>query len=177
MEASRRYGLYDMISHIILTCYSVLLVATAVFSKHLKEFVFFDEIQIVLAVCVLAAGLVIWGLRFGQTSREHEECYHEMESILSSEQSNKEKLIEYDAVKKRFPNHKTHDYETVLFQKIVIEGKKLTDSYGDDISFGYKHIAKYIIFFFIRHCIIPFIFLLPALIILFVIFRCVIFKD
>lgn len=164
MEANSRYSFYDTISHIVLTYYSVLLLAIAIFSNHFRGSIlgtYLDEIRIVLAICILAAGLVIWNLKFGQTARQHEECYHELERIFSSKQSDEEKLIEYDAVKKRYPNHAQYDYETVLFQKIIMGKEKLINSRGKKISFGYKRIIRHL-FYWSVYRFIAFALFLPG---------------
>lgn len=169
MEASARYYSYDTISHVMLTFYSILLLAGAVFSDSLKESavgMFLDEILIVLAICILAANLMFWGLNYGRTARQHEECYLELERILSSKQSNEEKITEYHAVKKQFPNHKTRDYEKVLFRKIFLEKKNLTDSRGEKILFGCKRAVIYLLYSGFRKLVILFFFLLPVIIVL-----------
>tara|TARA_R110002096_G_scaffold2150_9_gene11407 strand:- start:873 stop:1622 length:750 start_codon:yes stop_codon:yes gene_type:complete len=145
METHARYKRLDLLSHLVLTTYSVILLGFAVFSPRMVDtFIgnYQSELSIFFSLSVLCASLVIWGLKFGQLANEHQECYHKLHNLYNSDILANEKTEQYHQILERYPNHSVRDAERMLYNKIIINKENLSRSDGT-ITFGYLRIAQY----------------------------------
>lgn len=132
MQSHTRYARYDLISHIALTFYSVLLLGFSVFSNHLNETnigPYTSEVSIVLSLSVLCASLVIWGLKFGKTADQHRECFLALQRLYD-DQERRKNISEYHQILDRYPNQSDFDYEAMLFRNVWCQGKVFKDRSG-----------------------------------------------
>lgn len=132
MQSHARFSRYDLLSHIVLTAYSVILLAFSVFADHLTNTnvgPYTSEISIVLSLSVLCASLVIWGLKFGKKADEHRECYLSLQRLYDDPQ-NRDNQASYFEILDRYPNHSEFDYEGMLYRLIWCQGKVLRDREG-----------------------------------------------
>ena len=151
MQAHARYERYDLISHVALTAYSVLLLAFSVFSDHLtltKLGPFISEISIVLSLTVLCASLVTWGLKFGKTADQHKECYLALQRLYESFDENKDKG-RYSEILDKYPNHTEFDYESMLCRSVFVQGKKIRDRQGE-VRVGFLRWLRFVVIGLIR---------------------------
>lgn len=129
MESHARFKSYDLLSHIVLTFYSVILLAFSVFSEHVAETSlgpYTSEVSIVFSLSVLCASLVIWGLKFGKTADEHRECYLALQRLYD-DQTLRCDRANYHAILDRYPNQSDFDYETMLYRNVWYRRKKISD--------------------------------------------------
>lgn len=139
MQSHARFSLYDLLSYIALTSYSVLLLAFSIFESHLSNTQigpYTSEISIALSVSVLCASLVIWGLKFDKTANKHRQCYIELQKLYQDEQACN-KNLEYYKILDEYPNHSTFDYDKMLYTSIWCQGKVLINQQAV-IKFGWK---------------------------------------
>ncbi|SDG83108.1 SLATT domain-containing protein [Sulfitobacter delicatus] len=132
MQSHAKYTRYDLISHIVLTAYSVLLLGFSVFSRHLSETKlgpYTSEVSIVLSLSVLCASLVIWGLKFGKTADQHRECYLALQRLYDDEDARKN-VATYHQILDRYPNQSDFDYEAMLYKNVWSQNKELRDRSG-----------------------------------------------
>lgn len=144
MQSHARYKRYDLLSHIVLTAYSVLLLGFSVFSHHLNGSQigpYVSEISIVLSLSVLCASLVIWGLKFGKTADEHRECYLALQRLYEDDDARKDTST-YHQILDRYPNQSDFDYEAMLYRNVWCQGKELLDRSGV-VSFGWWRATKF----------------------------------
>lgn len=144
MQSHARYMRYDLLSHIVLTAYSVLLLGFSVFSQHLNGSPigpYTSEISIVLSLSVLCASLVIWGLKFGKTADEHRECYLALQRLYEDHDARKD-ASRYHQILDRYPNQSDFDYEAMLYRNVWCHGKELLDRSGI-VSFGRCRATKF----------------------------------
>lgn len=133
MEAEKRLKMYDVTSHLVLIWYSLWLLCLSIFTETLEPYVGLvgvDNISTFLSACVLVLSVTTWGFKFGPDARLHRDCYLELDQLLSSECSNKEKQIKYAEILKKYPNHSTYDHNTVLYHRIVEMEEKLKNRDG-----------------------------------------------
>ncbi|MCB4458539.1 SLATT domain-containing protein [Leisingera sp. McT4-56] len=145
MVSHARYEFYDLLSHFVLTAYSVMLLGFSVFNPHMASTnigPYTSEVAIVLSLCVLAASLVVWGLGFGKIAAKHRSCYLELHKLYDAQIENSEKLRHYHEILERFPNHSGFDQERMLFRKIVLTGGEVRNTEGR-VSFGKLRTLKY----------------------------------
>ena len=151
MQAHARYERYDLISHVTLTTYSVLLLAFSVFSDHLtptKFGPFITEISIVLSLTVLCASLVIWGLKFGKTADQHKECYLALQRLYEGVDQNQD-AARYSEILDKYPNHSEFDYESMLCRSVFVQGKKIQDRQGE-VQVGFWRWLRFLAISLIR---------------------------
>lgn len=151
MQSHSRYVRYDLISHIVLTAYSVLLLGFSVFSSHLDSTnigPYLSEISTVLSLSVLCASLVIWGLKFGKTADEHRECYLALQRLYDDKEARQE-ISAYHEILDRYPNQSNFDYESMLYRNVWCQKKVLQDRTAT-ISFGCVKFLKFQFSRFIR---------------------------
>lgn len=133
MGAHARFVRLDRLSHVTLTVYSVALLGFSVFEPHLAQTKLgplSTEIATVLSLSILCASLVVWGLNFGATARDHRDCYLALQKLYEGPQSENEKQAAYNELLEKFPNHANLDYERFLFRKLIIEGEKISTKTG-----------------------------------------------
>jgi len=146
MQAHSRYLGYDLLSHVVLTSYSVILLAFSVFSDHLlatKIGPYLTEVSIVLSLSVLCASLVIWGLKFGKTADQHRDCYLALQKLYE-DQERREENSAYHKILEQYPNHSTFDYEAMLYKQVWSHGKTVEDREGA-IAFGNFRWLKFLL--------------------------------
>ncbi len=148
MQSHSRYRQYDTLSHVILTSYSVFLLAYSVFGKHLSNTVlgpFVSEISITLSSAMLAASLVTWGLRFSETAEKHKSCYLSLYQLCEDSSIDADaKQQRYHQILKEYPNHSAHDYESMLFWKVFVAGDIIKNRSGL-VNFGGWRAAKFVV--------------------------------
>lgn len=162
MQSHARYTRYDLLSHIVLTAYSVLLLGFSVFSHHLNGSQigpYISEISIVLSLSVLCASLVIWGLKFGKTADEHRECYLALQRLYEDDDARKD-ASKYHQILDRYPNQSDFDYEAMLHRNVWCQNKVLLDRSGI-VSFGWWRATKFQIVRVLRIIIAAFVLTLP----------------
>lgn len=146
MQAHSRYLGYDLLSHVVLTSYSVILLAFSVFSDHLlntKIGPYLTEVSIVLSLSVLCASLVIWGLKFGKTADQHRDCYLALQRLYE-DQEKREDNSAYHKILAQHPNHSNFDYEAMLYRNVWAQGKAVKDRSGA-INFGWSRWLSFLI--------------------------------
>jgi len=142
MQSHARFVHYDLLSHIILTAYSVLLLGFSVFVEHLSGTKFgpyLSEISIVLSLSVLCASLVIWGLKLSKTADQHRECYLSLQKLYDNDRDN---IDLYHQILDRHPNQSSFDYESMLYHNVWRQKKSVRDREGV-ISFGGKRLTMF----------------------------------
>lgn len=162
MQSHARYTRYDLLSHIVLTAYSVLLLGFSVFSNHLSGSEigpYISEISIVLSLSVLCASLVIWGLKFGKTADEHRECYLALQRLYEDDDARKDAST-YHQILDRYPNQSDFDYEAMLHRNVWCQGKVLLNRSGI-VSFGLWRATKFQIVRMLRIILAAFVLTLP----------------
>ncbi len=162
MQSHARYKRYDLLSHIVLTAYSVLLLGFSVFSHHLtggRIGPYISEISIVLSLSVLCASLVIWGLKFGKTADEHRECYLALQRLYEDVDARQDAST-YHQILDRFPNQSDFDYESMLYRNVWCQGKALSDRSGA-VTFGRWRAIKFQIARLSRIIVAAFVLTLP----------------
>ena len=144
MQSHTRFKSYDLISHLVLTFYSVTLLAFSVFTEHLTETKigpYTSEVSIVLSLAVLCASLVIWGLKFSKTADEHRECYLALQRLYEDKEARVENS-NYLQILDRFPNHSDFDFEAMLYRNIWCQSKAMEDRKGP-IKYSLGRAARY----------------------------------
>ena len=165
MQSHARIKSYDLLSHVVLTFYSVTLLAFSVFADHLTNThlgPYTSEVSIVLSLSVLCASLVIWGLKFSKTADEHRDCYLALQRLYEDHQAREDKA-NYIKILDRYPNHTDFDFETMLYRNIWRQGKTMDDRRGP-ISFGIGRVVSYWLISGIRIMIGAALLLFPMLI-------------
>lgn len=151
MQSHERFKKYDLLSHLVLTFYSVTLLAFSVFAEHLTDTnigSYASEISIVLSLAVLCASLVIWGLKFSKTADEHRECYLALQRLYEDKEARVEKS-NYLQILDRFPNHSDFDFEAMLYRNIWLQSKTMEDRSGP-IIYSRGRAAIYLVIYLIR---------------------------
>lgn len=144
MQSHARYSRYDLLSHVVLTSYSVMLLGLSVFSSHLRDTKlgpYTSEVSIVLSLSMLCASLVIWGLKFGKAADQHRECYLALQRLYDDEQARKD-VATYHQILDRYPNHSDFDYEMMLYNNVWRQNKKLRDRSGI-LKYNWWRAAKF----------------------------------
>ena len=139
MQSHARFELYNLVSYIVLTAYSVLLLAFSIFENHLTSTPigpYTSEISIALSVSVLCASLIIWGLKFDKTANKHRQCYIALQKLYHDTQDRNNKQAYYEILNE-YPNHSIFDYEKMLYTNIWCQAKELKNKQAT-IKFGWK---------------------------------------
>ena len=168
IEAHARFSFYDILSHLLLTLYSLGLLGLSVFEKQLASTWLGSNVEsifIMLSVYVLCASLIIWGLRFGETARLHKECYLKLRQLYDTEKDDtQDKISQYHQILERYPNHSDQDNERYLYKKIWREGVNVINTKGP-VKMGPHRAMRFLIVEFLRKFIIGAIVFLPLIII------------
>lgn len=165
MDAHAKFTRLDRFTHISLTTYSVALLGFSVFQHHLENTrlgPYTSEVSIVLSASILYASLVVWGLRFGDKSRDHRDCYLALQKLYDSEMETSEKKIAYQDILDRYPNHSALDYERFIFRKVWIEKSPIETARGP-VQMSFARAVKYIVLELLVWIIGAIIFLIPAI--------------
>lgn len=164
MQSHERFKNYDLLSHLVLTFYSVTLLAFSVFADHLtvtKIGPYASEVSIVLSLAVLCASLVIWGLKFSKTADDHRECYLALQRLYEDKEARVEKS-NYLQILDRFPNHSDFDFESMLYRNIWCQSKTMEDRKGP-IKYSFVRAARYWVVSLFRKASCAVLLLFPAL--------------
>ena len=167
MLSHARFKLYDRLSHLTLTAYSILLLAFSIFENHLLNTPigpYTSEISVVLSVSVLCASLIIWGLKFDKTANKHRQCYIALQELYDNTQARSDKLTYYKILKE-YPNHSTFDYDRMIYTNIWCQHKILKNQQSE-IKFGWKQFWLYWVNRVVRFAIGAIVVLLPFLLIM-----------
>ena len=163
MEAEKRFKMYDVVSHLILVWYSILLLFLTTFSTSFEPNVLaidIGDLTTFLSACVLVFSVIIWGFKFGEKAALHRDCYLELEALLSRNHPNQQK--KYAEIMKRFPNHSPFDFNSVLFNRIKIKGENLTNN-GVKVKFGFWQTVFYCLLWLRQKLVLLIIFCLPLI--------------
>lgn len=162
INAESRYRSYSLWSHLLFSYYAFLLIVTSVFSASLSSKLFyFSELNICISVALFASSLIIYGFRFEELAGKHRDCYLRLDSLLSEVIDNDKKLEKYSEILAGYPNHTSHDYDSILMDQIFWKKRELWNSQGK-ISLNWKVIIKYYLRWAFYRILILLGFLIPA---------------
>ena len=136
MEAETRFSRYDLVSHALLSWYSLCLLSYSVFEYQ-------KELLTIMSAAILVLSSIIWGMRFGESASSHRSCYLELEKLYGSEDSQTEKQAKYQEIIGRYRNHSKFDYDSVLNQRIAIS-KRIVRGREGAVNFGSLARTKYL---------------------------------
>ena len=126
IHAEKKYKLYNILSHIILSYLSFLLIIGMLFSEHFRtDPELFDKLMITLSLLVFASSLIVHGFKFGEKSNQFRECYLKLQALLGDFKSTEEPEKKYAEILAQYPNHSDGDYHFFLLMETVISGEEI----------------------------------------------------
>lgn len=131
MHSEVRYRLYSVVSHILLSYFSVVIIVISILSEALEEKVeHLSQINTVIALFLFATSLIVYGFKFEETARLHRECYLRLQELFSSKFSEDEKIEHYNRILLAYPNHAERDYESLVVRRTLLNNADMSNSKG-----------------------------------------------
>jgi len=132
--SERRFRRYDVVSHIVLVLLSVIVIAITLLRDELPEAAPLDAYTVVYSVFILAASIVIFGFKFGETATLHRECYLRLQQLHDSTDACDVLVARYHDILSSYPNHSDLDYESLVIIRSFPKSQGIYRSDGTAIS-------------------------------------------
>lgn len=131
MRSEVRYKLYSVVSHLLLSYFSVVIIGISILSEELEERVeHLSQINTLIALGLFATSLIVYGFKFEETARLHRECYLRLQELLSSNCAENEKIERYNRILLGYPNHAERDYDSLVIRRTLLNNMTLSNSKG-----------------------------------------------
>ena len=132
MNAEKRYRLYGIVSHLLVTYLAFLMIITTIFGDALAPIVpFFPQINISIAVALFSASLIVYGFRYDETARAHRDCYLRLQRLLSTSHDDPKIIEKYHEILGGYPNHSPRDYEDLVIERTFLKTEGLRNAEGN----------------------------------------------
>ncbi|PCJ91180.1 MAG: hypothetical protein COA50_16765 [Flavobacteriaceae bacterium] len=115
--AENRFRRYELMSHLLLSIYSIAIIALTIFKEFLPEGAPVDAYTIVYSVLALSASIIVFGFRFGETAALHRECYLRLQELHDSHDDAAEIERNYHSILSSYPNHSDLDYARLVLSR------------------------------------------------------------
>ena len=167
MFSERRYRLYDVTSHLLLSYMSLLIIVAFVFSDELgSEVPHFDKIAITLALFLFTTSLIIYGFRFSEMANKHRDCYLKLQGLEQNFDQQSDPGTAYQEILSCYPNHAQRDFEDLVLDRTCF-GNRRVHSGEEEITWTGWMLLKKVIRFFAFW----FLILVPLLLVTFLFLR------
>lgn len=144
MHSEKRYRLYDRVSHLMLSYYTLCLISYSIVEIGRPNTVpYFDVAALILTVLIFACSLIVWGFQFAATANSYRDCYLELQQLYFNFQNTKKDNDAYVAILRKYPNHSDRDYQTLLILQKHYYGEPVTEG-GKIIPIPRAQIAYFV---------------------------------
>jgi len=130
MHAERRFKKYNLISHMLLSYYALLLITLSIFSDTIATSIPISKINLALSAAIFGASLVVHGFKFGETAQLHRECYLRLQRLISLEDDEQKLNEKYHEIIVGYPNHSARDFDDLIFERVFIKKEPLHNAEG-----------------------------------------------
>ena len=155
--AERRFRSYDIASHIVLSLLSVVIISITLLSEELPQSAPLDAYTVVYSVFILAASIVVFGFKFGETATLHRECYLRLQRLHDSTDTHDKVLERYHCILSSYPNHSDCDYESLVISRTLLNSEIMSRSDGTSILWSYPMLFRWAVHhlsFWLLPCVI-----------------------
>lgn len=143
--AEKRLRKYDIISHLILVLLSVIVIALTLLKGTLPQQAPLDTYTVVYSVFILAASIVVFGFRYGETATLHRECYLRLQQLHDSREPAEEIERRYHEILSSYPNHSDHDYECLVLGRTFLSAGGMSRPDGTPIKWTWGMACRWIV--------------------------------
>ena len=142
--AERRHRRYDVVSHIVLALLSVIVIAITLLRDELPQAAPLDAYTVVYSVFILAASIVVFGFKFGETATLHRQCYLRLQQLHDSTDPDDLLVLRYHDILSSYPNHSDCDYESLVIGRTFPKSEGMSQPDGTAISWSVGMLIRWL---------------------------------
>jgi len=142
--AERRFRRYDVVSHIVLALLSGIVIAITLLRDVLPPAAPLDAYTVVYSVFILAASIVVFGFKFGETATLPRECYLRLQKLHDSSLPEVELTARYHDILS-YPNHSDCDYENLVIVRTFPKSENMYRPDGTPISWTFLMLLRWVV--------------------------------